>query len=147
MFGFDHAAVSACLLKRWNFPQQLSDAVAHHQTGPESEDVPLLHKAVHAASLLAQVLWVPQSPHMAKLQAVLQNDFKRDIDGLISLALECKAQFADCASLFQINVPSGEIDAEVLRREAERQFHLAAIDVSLELDTLEAIVEDRVEQE
>lgn len=145
MFGFDHTAVSAGLLKRWNFPEHLIEAVALHQSGPESHDAPLLHKTVHAASLLAQVLWVPDSPHMATLQTILQDDFGRNIDGLISLAVDCKTQFADCADLFRVNVSSEEIDADALRREAERQFHLAAIDASLELDTLEAIVEDRVE--
>jgi HD-like signal output (HDOD) protein len=145
MFGFDHAAVSARLLQRWNFPDHLIDAVALHQSSPESEDEPLLNKAVHAASLLAQILWVPQSPHVATLQSILQSDFNRDIDGLISLAVECKNQFADCASLFRVNVSSGEFDAAALRHEAERQFHLAAIDASLELDTLEAIVEDHTD--
>jgi hypothetical protein len=145
MFGFDHAAVSASLLKRWNFPQPLIDAVAQHQTGPESTEDPFLNKAVYAASLLAQVLWVPESRHMATLQSILQDDFGLDTDGLISLAVDCKNQFHDCAAMFRVDVSAEEIDAAALRREAERQFHLAAIDASLELDTLESIVEDRVE--
>lgn len=143
MFGFDHAAVSARLLARWAFPPELTEAVANHQC--ESAEGGRLGLAVFAASLLAEVLWVPERPHMAQLQRVLQNHFQRDVDGLISLALDCKSAFAECAALFQVNVPAGDVDAQSLRREAQRQFELAAIDVSLELDTLEAIVEDHVE--
>ena len=143
MFGLDHAAVSARLLQRWSFPQDLTDAVAHHQCC--ESDRPVLDQSVYAASLLAEVLWVPSSPHMAELQRVLQREFHRDTDGLIALALDCKDAFADCAGLLRVNVSPGQIDADSLRQEAQRQFHLAALDASLELDALEAIVDDTVE--
>jgi hypothetical protein len=141
LYGFDHAAVSARLLSRWSFPQDLIDAVASHQRESKGQD--LLPQAVYAASLLAEVLWEPHRPHMAALQKTLERDFQLDIDGLISLALDCKNAFTECAELFRVNVTAGDVDADALRREAHRQFQLAAIDVSLELDTLEAIVEDR----
>jgi putative nucleotidyltransferase with HDIG domain len=52
-FGFDHAAVGGALTRRWNLPQELSSAIAHHHA-PMSIDDPLaLVDILHVADALS----------------------------------------------------------------------------------------------
>jgi HD-like signal output (HDOD) protein len=50
LFGFDHAAVGAGIVSRWNFPEHLADVIAHHHTPSQAgEKAKLLAYSVHAA--------------------------------------------------------------------------------------------------
>jgi putative nucleotidyltransferase with HDIG domain len=54
VLGTDHAEVGACLLKSWNLPQEVVEAVANHHR-PTLEPRPLLSAIVHVANWAAQV--------------------------------------------------------------------------------------------
>lgn len=54
-FGYTHMEVSENLLKRWNFPQELTDVVANYLTPENSNNNPLLTSVVHIASILIVV--------------------------------------------------------------------------------------------
>ncbi|TGL88254.1 HDOD domain-containing protein [Leptospira congkakensis] len=54
-FGYTHMEVSENLLKRWNFPQELTDVVANYLTPEDSKNNPLLTSVVHIASILIVV--------------------------------------------------------------------------------------------
>ncbi|EOQ86918.1 HDOD domain protein [Leptospira yanagawae serovar Saopaulo str. Sao Paulo = ATCC 700523] len=54
-FGYTHMEVSENLLKRWNFPSELTDVVANYLTPEASKVNPLLTSVVHIASILIVV--------------------------------------------------------------------------------------------
>ncbi|EKJ85996.1 HDOD domain-containing protein [Leptospira bourretii] len=54
-FGYTHMEVSENLLKRWNFPQELTDVVANYLTPENSKNNPILTSVVHIASILIVV--------------------------------------------------------------------------------------------
>ncbi|TGL62464.1 HDOD domain-containing protein [Leptospira jelokensis] len=54
-FGYTHMEVSENLLKRWNFPEELTDVVANYLTPETSKVNPLLTSVVHIASILIVV--------------------------------------------------------------------------------------------
>ena len=54
-FGYTHMEVSENLLKRWNFPPELTDVVANYLTPETSKVNPLLTSVVHLASILIVV--------------------------------------------------------------------------------------------
>lgn len=54
-FGYTHMEVSENLLKRWNFPPELTDVVANYLTPESSKVNPLLTSVVHIASILIVV--------------------------------------------------------------------------------------------
>ncbi|PJZ43877.1 HDOD domain-containing protein [Leptospira brenneri] len=54
-FGYTHMEVSENLLKRWNFPLELTDVVANYLTPENSKSNPLLTSVVHIASILIVV--------------------------------------------------------------------------------------------
>jgi putative nucleotidyltransferase with HDIG domain len=55
VFGFDHAGIGGALAARWQFPQQIQQAVAsHHRT--DELDAPSLALAVHLADAFAHGL-------------------------------------------------------------------------------------------
>src|ERR1035438_10233927 len=54
ILGTDHAEVGACLLKSWNLPEEVVEAVANHHR-PIVEPRPLLSAVVHVANRAAHV--------------------------------------------------------------------------------------------
>ena len=52
VMGTDHAEVGACLLKSWNLPEEVVEAVANHHR-PTLEPRPLLSAVVHVANCAA----------------------------------------------------------------------------------------------
>ncbi|TGL09382.1 HDOD domain-containing protein [Leptospira bouyouniensis] len=54
-FGYTHMEVSESLLKRWNFPEELTDVVANYLNPENSKVNPLLTSVVHIASILIVV--------------------------------------------------------------------------------------------
>lgn len=54
-FGYTHMEVSENLLKRWNFPQELTEVVANYLTPENSKNNPVLTSVVHIASILIVV--------------------------------------------------------------------------------------------
>ena len=136
--GFDHAALGARLLARWSLPEQLAQAVRSHHTG--SSDGSALCQAVRAGDMLADVLWVPGTPRLAEAQQFLTAQFNLDLDGFISLAVECKNEIQSSADLFRVTL-AGSIDCKDLLKRALDQYRSEAMDTSLDLDSLIAVVE------
>ncbi len=52
VIGCDHAEVGAALLTRWNLPENIAEAVAHHHA-PPLQPAPALSSIVHLANLIA----------------------------------------------------------------------------------------------
>jgi HD-like signal output (HDOD) protein len=138
-FGFDHAAVTARLLEQWQLPDELIEATASHHRWQRSG--PPLTLLIYLSHLFSEILWTPMSPHMQAFQSLLAEQFDCDIDTLVDLALGCQQAVRESAEIFQVQL-SGEIDIDAVQREARRQFESAALEATLDLDSLEAIFED-----
>jgi HD-like signal output (HDOD) protein len=141
-FGFDHPTVTARLLSRWKFPEDVVEATANHESHSHSRSI--LGQAVYGASLLAEALWSPgiwkpASIEMTNLRRVLRDEFDIDVDGLISLAEYCRREFRESAELFRVNV-TGDIDVEAIRREAKQLFTDAAMEAVIYVDSLESLM-------
>ncbi|MGB9687593.1 HDOD domain-containing protein [Thermogutta sp.] len=139
-YGFDHATLGACLLDRWGLPNPLASAAScHHQ--PDRCNTPLL-QAVHAGTLLADVLWMPRSPLLPRARQWLEKHFGVDLDGFIGLANECKEEILDSAEFFSVKL-KGRIDVSALKKEAFEIFKKAALETALEYDSITAVLEQR----
>ncbi len=138
-FGFDHAALGARLLSRWNFPGLLVEATAvHHEEG--SADHALI-ATIQAADLVADVLWVPKSPQLPRAKAIVERRFGLDLDGFITLAVDCKEIIAESEKIFGVCLP-GSIDCNALLQKARHLYLEQGIEDSIELDSLTALVDD-----
>lgn len=137
-FGFAHPALGARLLARWNLPQPLTRAISRHHEQPGGNDP--LGLVVSAADMLADVLWTPQGPRMPEVQQLLQSEFRLDLDGFITLAVECKQDIADSAELFRVEL-AGSIDCEALARSALHQYKAEAVQTALDWDSVASILE------
>jgi len=141
-YGFDHAAVTARLLEQWQLPEPLVEAAAsHHRPHVSGPPLALL---IHAANLFAEVLWTPGSPCMQSLQWVLAERFDSHVDDLVDLALATKQAVQESAAIFQVELAE-QIDVDAVQREARRQFESTAIEATLDLDSLESVMDSAPE--
>ena len=62
------------------------------------------------------------------------------MDGFISLAVECKNEIQSSADLFRVTL-AGSIDCKDLLKRALDQYRSDAMDATLDLDSLIAVVE------
>ncbi len=138
-YGYDHAAVTARLLKKWHLPEELIEATSDHHRLQRSGSP--LTQLVYVSHVFAEILWTPAGGHMKAFQALLAELFEIDIDGLLDLALDCQQAVNESAEIFQVKL-AGEIDVDAVQDEARRQFESAAIMATLDLDSLEAAFED-----
>ena len=59
-FGFDHGAVGGALLRAWNLPKSLQEAVAHHHFPASAQNFPLEAAIIHLADKIShQVIAEP----------------------------------------------------------------------------------------
>jgi HD-like signal output (HDOD) protein len=135
-FAFGHPALGAHLLRRWGFPLTLIEAAARHHD--ESPDPVPLEAAVRAGNLMADVLWTPQSPHLASVRLLLMGHFNLNLDGFIGLARDCKNDVLLNAELFGFQL-QGKIDCEALLAQARQQHLDVSLEVAMELDSLIAV--------
>ncbi|MGQ9503407.1 MAG: HDOD domain-containing protein [Thermogutta sp.] len=141
-YAFDHATLGERLLVRWGLPQPLAQvAGSHHRPDGEPE---ALHTVVHAGALLSDVLWMPQSVLLPHARQWLADHFHIDLDGFITLAMDCKQDILDNAEMFSIHL-EGRIDIDLLRREAQRQFKQVALETSLEYDAMTAVLNQEMD--
>lgn len=132
VFGFDHAMLGARLLEHWGLPANVVRAVAHHHA-PQVGSV--LDEVVHVGDLLAEVLWIPKSPHVGTVRALLARH-GYDTDRLIELANLVRTDVQDAASEFGVD-PAGGIDCRELLAEARDLAFETSLESALELDTLD----------
>jgi HD-like signal output (HDOD) protein len=137
-FGIDHAQIGARLLERWQFPRSMCEAVkAHHdhRDAIQSFDLAL---AVHAADLIADVLWNRPSPRLVEARSLLHRALGLDVDGFVQLVLRTKEDLIPQAEVFSVTLRE-PVDCAALLAEAARRHDEAAIQTALELDSLEAV--------
>ncbi|BBD07638.1 HDOD domain-containing protein [Desulfovibrio ferrophilus] len=60
VLGFDHARFGAMILRKWNIPYQIVEAVAHHHH-PEEATHPEGARILHLADIIARALVIPSS--------------------------------------------------------------------------------------
>ena len=118
-FGFDHAALGARVMQRWDFPESLSNAVAEHHG--ETEALGDLVTALRCAELMSDALWAPKSPALAEAQRFLEREYDYDLDDFITLAVDCKEMISQSEETFAIRLPT-EIDPQAILEEASRYY-------------------------
>jgi HD-like signal output (HDOD) protein len=137
-YGFHHGQLGARLLERWNLPDALSEAVAeHHVLQPAPNPLVLV---THAADVLADALWTPQSPRVQEARTLLEAEFQLGLDDFITLAMECKEAIQDAARTYQVNLVA-EIDCDALLEQARHQYMSAAIAAAIDWDSLAAVAD------
>jgi HD-like signal output (HDOD) protein len=138
IFGFDHAQVGSRLLERWGFSPRVAISTRfHHQPRPNASR---LERTSFLASLLADILWNPQSKQVSIVQDILRAELGYDTDKLIELAIECKEQIAQQAALYGVNM-EGEINVEGLLDQARRQFVTASLETAMDFDSTLSLLE------
>jgi len=138
-YGFHHGQLGARLLQRWNLPPALIEAVSEHHVRP-AVGQPLV-MITYIADLLADALWTPQSARVNEARALVASEYQLDVDGFITLAVECKKSIAENARTFQVEL-AREIDCDALLSQARRQYMEAAMEAAIDWDSLTAIVQD-----
>ncbi len=135
-YGFHHGVLGAALLRRWGLPQPLPTVAENHHVLPTDDN--LIHRAVFGGTLLADVLWTPDTPLLPLARKYLHRFFNIGVDDFITLAVECKEDIADAADMFAVEL-QGEIDCEQLKAEAQRRFRKEAIETSVDYDSMTAV--------
>ncbi len=136
LYGFHHGQLGARLLERWNLPASLTDAVASHHAFSDAND--MLSVATHIANLMADALWTPDSPQVQQARQLLESEFGMDLDGFITLAVDCKAIIRDSAETYSVKL-AGEIDCEALLNQAKIQYMDEAMEAAIDWDSLSAV--------
>ncbi|MBC8286039.1 MAG: HDOD domain-containing protein [Nitrospinae bacterium] len=61
-FGFDHGAVGGALLRAWNLPDRLQEAVAHHHFPASAQNFPIEAAIIHLADNIShKIISAPDS--------------------------------------------------------------------------------------
>lgn len=123
-FGFDHAALGARVMERWEFPNSLSAAVAQHHS--ETDAGGDLVTALRCAELMTDVLWTPEGAPLAEAKQFLEREYDYDLDDFITLAMECKELISQSEETFAVKLPTS-IDPEAILKEASRHFAQEAV--------------------
>jgi HD-like signal output (HDOD) protein len=136
-FGYDHTQVGFVLLERWGFPPVCQRAARYHHTAfDESAGLEL---TATASSLVAEMLWLPDSQTLATARTLLQREFHLDTDKLIELVLYCKEEVAQQASLFGVQI-NDQINIAAVLEEARRLFVAASIETAMDFDSAMNVV-------
>jgi len=137
LYGFDHGAIGAHLLHRWNLPEDLTDAVARHHTtsGPRN----VLSLSTNVANLMADALWTTDAAQVQQARRLLETEFGLGIDGFITLAVDCKRLIQESAEIYQVQL-AGQIDCDELLHEARKQYMDEAMEAAIDWDSLAAVV-------
>lgn len=103
--GLDHAAISGEVAKRWNFPDEIRDAVMLHHTETFSGDEKLLVHVVYVADQFAHILQngSMDAEESASLIAALNLHLKINADQLEKLVEEAKCQYDGALMLISSN--------------------------------------------
>ncbi len=136
LYGFHHGQLGSRLLERWNLPDCLTEAVAtHHRLADVGDSLSL---TTHIANLMADALWTPDCPQVTEARTLLESEFGMDLDGFITLAVDCKEIIRDSATLYHVQL-AGEIDCEELVNQARRQYMDEAMEAAIDWDSLAAV--------
>jgi HD-like signal output (HDOD) protein len=138
-FGFNHAQLGARLLQHWNLPEAIVSAVEqHHQSVRASADE--LTSSVQIATLMAEVLWVPNCMRVTGARELLGEHFALTLDDMIQLAVDCKAWLQSHGETFNLHLHD-EIDVDELREQAMERFVAESVATAVELDGLTSLLD------
>lgn len=139
VYGFDHAEVTARLLERWRFePAFVAAAEAHHHDS--AMDSGLL-ASIRASSLMADVLWNRESSQGDALRRTLDAGFGLDLQGFGELALTAREEILLEAEAFGFDL-GRPVDGQKLLEEARQRCIDAALETALDLDSLQAVIQN-----
>jgi HD-like signal output (HDOD) protein len=136
LYGFHHGDLGARLLERWNLPPRLVEAVAEHHA--LSEPCDLLVHATYVSNLMADALWTPHSSEVNEVRLLLESEYGLDMDGFITLAVDCKEIIRTTAAIYQVQL-SGHIDCEELVNAARARYMEEAMEAAIDWDSLAAV--------
>lgn len=136
LYGFHHGELGGRLLQRWNLPDRLTRAVTRHHAEPDDGDSCAL--VTHIANLMADALWTPNSPQVHAARQLLEAEFSLNLDGFITLAVDCKEIIRQYATVYQVQL-CGEIDCDQLLQEARRKYMDEAMEAAIDWDSLAAV--------
>jgi HD-like signal output (HDOD) protein len=115
MFGFTHAELGAQLLRSWEFPPWVDEAVLrHHSHRPDQN---LVSRAVHAGNLVAELLDDPSEERWETLSTFLAEAFDATPESPAAFINACVADIQNAGAVFEYGTPS--ISEETLARLAE----------------------------
>jgi HD-like signal output (HDOD) protein len=132
-YGFDHGQLGARLLSRWNLPAMLTEAIEDHHDEPDYDEPLSLN--THAASLMADALWTPESEHVGDARELLESEYGLDLDGFITLAVDSKEMIQENALLHQVKLPV-DFDCRTLMAQAQEHYLDEAMMAALDWDSL-----------
>jgi HD-like signal output (HDOD) protein len=137
-FGCGHSAIGSRLLARWEMPGALVEAVATHHDGVTYDDLAL---TVRAADVAAGAFQLVQSPRIAAIRELLQNQFGMDTNAFIDLVLSARGDFDQMADLFGLSGPAG-FDCDQIIAEARRRHVQLSLETALDMDGIEGVCGD-----
>lgn len=138
-FGFGHPLLGARLLTNWGVPVQVVSAVEHHHERFNAFQP--LDVTVHAGDLVADALWVSESTSVAAAREYLEKHFDLNLDGFIDLAVACREDIEESASIFGVEL-STSVSCEQLLATARQLHSEVSLETAIELDSLETAVEE-----
>ncbi len=116
VFGVDHAEVGAAMLKAWNIPEELVDAVSssHHLLECKAaEDLSWLQYGVSLSGLMAEQ-WIAESAYPERLDDVIKSSLERIGDEGYKKTVEKTVEAIPAANdIFNIQLLSSEQLASV----------------------------------
>ncbi len=118
-FGFDHAALGAELMTRWGFSEEITSAVRDHHGLAGS--VGSLSRLLQAADRVNDFIWYPASSKVALCRQLLEQEYRMDMDGFISLVVEMKDLITQSEDIFGVKVLA-EVDPEAIRQLASHLY-------------------------
>jgi HD-like signal output (HDOD) protein len=135
-YGFHHGQLGARLLTRWNLPDSLTSAVVNHHDPCETAE-PLAF-VTQVANHVADALWAPGAADVEKTRRALGDHFGIDLDGFISLAVDCRSQIHETATMFGVEI-AASVDCQALLAQARSQYVEEAMEVAIDWDSLAAV--------
>ena len=128
--GFSHTELSARLLKQWNFPESLCDAVAWHPSQGTSQ--PAMAQILHLGELFARLFADGQTSALAELLETGRHYCHHLDQQLEPLVLEVERKVNELAEIFSLALPDGLEYRDVLA-EAHRQMAQVATQAAEDL--------------
>jgi HD-like signal output (HDOD) protein len=136
-YGFDHAAVGAHLLERWEFPSDTVEGIRRHHDESVICDLGI---ATRAGALLADAIWETDAAFVEPCRHWLATHYDIDIDGFTDLALACKEEVTLEAELYGVNL-GAPIDCDQIIEEARRQYLQSSLSAAMDLDSIESVMD------
>ncbi len=139
LFGFNHAELGAYMLRKWNLPEDLCQAILHHHEPPLT--LSGLDITVAISDFIATSLWAPDSANVMTAQRLLQETVGLDADGFISLATKIQQTIDENAKLFSVDIDE-TIDCDALLQTARRTYQDVAMEAALNVDAMPSAASD-----